>query len=258
MFEIEITDHIATMRMAHGRVNALDGDFLRAFAAELEGLSERDLDAIVLTGTGAVFSAGADLFRVRDAGPAYIAESLPALSEAFLALFTFPRPVVAAINGHAIAGGAVIACAADHRVMARGDTTIGLGELRVGVPFPAAALEIVRFATGGAGVQELLYVADSYGPDNALARRLVDEVVEPSALLARAREVAARRARIPRASFLHTKLALRREALSAVARYAPEADAEAVAIWSSEELHERIDAFLGEMFGDRARRAPGA
>ena len=65
------------------------------------------------------------------------------------AVFYHPKPVVAAINGHAIAGGAVLACCADRRIMARESGRIGVTELLVGVPFPALAFEIVRFAVPG-------------------------------------------------------------------------------------------------------------
>lgn len=252
MFEIEYREHIAIVRMAHGRANAMDTDFLGALIDEFEGLAARDPAAVVLTGRDGVFSAGADLFKVRDGSAAEIEEGLHTMSKAFLAVFAFPRPVVAAINGHAIAGGAVLAGACDWRTMSAG--TIGLGELRVGVPFPAAALEIVRFAIGAKHLQEILYLADAYAPEDALRRHLVDEVVEPDRLEARALEMAARLAAIPAASFTHTKRALRRDALASIARHAPEADAEAIAIWSSDELHARIDEFLIGMFGDRARK----
>lgn len=254
MFEINTDGGIAVVRMMHGKVNALDGEFLRAFTAEFTELQRENVDAVVLTGNDSVFSAGADLFRVRDEGPAYVQSSLPALSDAFLTLFTFPRPVVAAVNGHAIAGGAIFACACDYRVMARG-ATIGLGELRVGVPFPAAALEIVRFATRPSALQELVYLAESYDGEGALARRLVDELTDPDQVLVRSIELAQRLARIPAATFRHTKAALRRDALAAIERSAAAADAEVVAIWGSDEMRARIDEFLVGMFGERARRA---
>ena len=68
---------------------------------------------------------------------------LPALSAAFLAVFCSGKPVVAAVNGHAIAGGAILACACDRRVMDDSGGQFGVTELRVGVPFPPVALEIL-------------------------------------------------------------------------------------------------------------------
>ncbi len=139
---IDVTDRngIALVGLDHGKVNALDLELLQAITATMGDMA--DARAVVITGAGRAFSAGVDLRRVVDGGAEYVREFLPALSEALLSVFDCPRPVVAAINGHAIAGGCVLAAATDVRLMSAG--TIGLTELLVGVPFPVAALEIVR------------------------------------------------------------------------------------------------------------------
>ena len=89
---------------------------------------------------------GSTCRALADGGTDYSGRFVAALSEAFLAIYDHPAPVVAAINGHAIAGGCVLAMCADLRLMSGG--TIGLTELAVGVPFPVAALEICRDAMG--------------------------------------------------------------------------------------------------------------
>src|SRR5262245_9944474 len=129
--------------MNHGKVSALDLELCEAISAAL-----RDFDSgpVVFTGTGNVFSAGVDLWKVADGGAEYIRAFLPALVDAFDAVFTCPVPVVAAINGHAIAGGCVLAAACDHRIMTSGPARIGVPELLVGVPFPGLALDIVEHA----------------------------------------------------------------------------------------------------------------
>jgi enoyl-CoA hydratase len=105
----------------------------------------RDIDGpIVLTGAGRCFSAG-DLL-------------LTSATAAFFAVFDHPAPVVAAINGHAIAGGCVLAMASDVRFMSGG--TIGLSELVVGVPLPVVALEICRYAMGPSAAQAVLQADD--------------------------------------------------------------------------------------------------
>lgn len=129
---------------------------------------------MVLTGAGRGFSAGVDLKRIVAGGPAYVAEFLPALSSAFLAVFEHPRLVVAAVNGHALAGGRVLAAACDVRLMSCG--TIGLTELAAGVPFPTVPLEVMRHATGAA-VDRLVLTAARLDPQEAHRTGLVDEVV---------------------------------------------------------------------------------
>ena len=106
-----------------------------------------DAKAVVLTGQGKIFSAGVDLLRCSDGGADYVRQFLPALHQLYDAVFFHPKPVVAAINGHAMAGGCVLACCADRRIMARDGGRIGVTELLVGVPFPALAFEIMRCAT---------------------------------------------------------------------------------------------------------------
>ena len=149
---------------------------LEALTRELDGAAE-DVRALVLTGTGSIFSAGVDLFRVTRGGADSVRHFLPLLSRFLRTHVAFPRPVVAAVNGHAIAGGCVIALAADARLMAEGDGRIGLPELLVGVPFPTAALEVVRFAVPREKLQSLIYTGRTLSAREALGAGLVDEVV---------------------------------------------------------------------------------
>src|ERR1700723_4214962 len=138
---------------------------------------------VVITGAGRAFSAGVDLRALADGGTDYAGRFVAALSEAFLAIYEHPSPVVAAINGHAIAGGCVLAMCADVRLMSGG--TIGLTELAVGVPFPVAALEICRFAMGTSVARAALQ-ANTIDADTALAQGWLDAVVPSDDLIPRA------------------------------------------------------------------------
>src|SRR5215469_18242040 len=140
MLDLEERGEISIVRLAHGKVNALDVELLQAIAAAFGSLDASK--PVVFTGAGRSFSAGVDLKRITDGGLEYVKVFRPALSAAVKAVFYHPGPVVAAINGHAIAGGCVLATACDMRLMSAG--TIGLAELSAGVPFPTAALEIMR------------------------------------------------------------------------------------------------------------------
>jgi enoyl-CoA hydratase len=214
MIHQETKDGVRTLRLEHGKVQALDlelcGEIERAFTGVAE---DDDVRAIVLTGTGSSFSAGVDLRRVLQGGPDYVDQFLPAMDRAFEALFRCPKPVVAALNGHAIAGGCILACASDVRLMASGKGRIGVPELAVGVPFPWLALEIVRLVTPVAHLQELVYLAETYNPGDALRRGLLDEVVEPEHLHARACDIARKLATIPPPAFALPKRQLRQRSL---------------------------------------------
>src|SRR5262249_15028090 len=154
------------------------------------------------------------------------------LSRFVRTLFTFPRPVVAAANGHAIAGGCVIVLATDYRLMAEGAGRIGGPELLVGVPFPAAALEVVRFAVPPDKVQSLMFTGRTLPPRDALTAGLVDEVVAPGELLARAHEVARQLAQVPPPVYRLTKLSLRAEALARIDSASETLDEAALEVWS--------------------------
>jgi len=241
MIERELDDGILTLRLAHGKASAMDVELLEALGRALDSLDEAR--AVVITGTGGIFSAGVDLFRIVEGGQAYVDRFVPLLSSFVRALFVLPVPVVAAVNGHAIAGGGVMTLAADYRLMAQGSGRIGVPELVVGVPFPAAALEVVRFAVSRNHVQALVYTGRTLPPAEALAHGLVDEVVDADALLPRAREVAAQLAALPPEVFRMTKQALRAEALARMDG-AAEYDRAAHALWSRPETHERIRDYL--------------
>src|SRR5207253_4831329 len=103
------------LTMAHGKANAMSTEFCRALTARLAEANSSPARAVIITGQGRMFSAGVDLLRLSEGGAPYVREFLPALNAMFEAVFTCPKPVVAAVNGHAIAGGCVLACAADHR-----------------------------------------------------------------------------------------------------------------------------------------------
>jgi enoyl-CoA hydratase/carnithine racemase len=241
MLDVEHRSGVTVLRLRNGKVNALDLELLRAITAALAKVDERA--AVVITGTGTAFSAGVDLHRVVAGGPSYLQEFLPALTAAFLAIFDHPGPVLAAINGHAIAGGCVIAAACDVRVMSQG--TIGLAELSVGVPFPVAALEIMRHAAGTAA-SRLVLAAELLGPAQAQAIGLIDGVEEPGALLPSVIGQAQRMAQIPAGVFAVSKRQLQQPARDRIAARRGE-DAEVLATWSSAATQAAITGYLGTL-----------
>jgi enoyl-CoA hydratase len=249
MFHRDARGDVARLRFAHKKASALDLEFLEALEVELRETESSRARALVLTGTDKIFSAGVDLFRILGGGRDYIAQFLPALERVCLALLRFRKPLVAAINGHAIAGGCVIACACDARLLTRGRATIGVPELRVGVPFPPAALEILRCALAPHVLRAAVVSADAHPPEQALAKGFVDELVDPEQLDERAFAVAERMAEIHPESFTHTKALLRRPAEDFLERHAEARNAEVLEHWSSvatlAAIRRYVDATLG-------------
>lgn len=252
MIHREDRDGIAVLRIEHGRANALDAELLEELEERFRELEDERPDGVVLTGTGSIFSAGVDLFRLLEGEPGYLERFLPALDRGLERLFTHPGPVVGAVNGHAIAGGCILACACDLKVMAEGDGRIGVPELRVGVPFPVAPLEILRFAVPPQHVQKLAYVGRTYGPRDAQAWGLIDELVPPERLLERSIEAARELAAIPRGSFELTKVHLRRPTLERIRSYRGEIDPRVADLWAEEAIHDHVRDYLERTIGRRS------
>src|SRR5262249_38045748 len=137
---------VATVTFDRPPANGMNHDFFVELEALVATLGAPAVRAVVVTGTGRFFSAGLDLFEVFAYDPPAFTDFTARFDAGFTALFGLMKPVVAAVNGHAVAGGAVLAATADFRLMAAGPGRIGLTEILVGVPFPATIMEIVRFA----------------------------------------------------------------------------------------------------------------
>ncbi|HUO86804.1 MAG TPA: enoyl-CoA hydratase/isomerase family protein [Thermoanaerobaculia bacterium] len=239
--ELETRGDVTLLRLAHGRVNALDLELVRAFDAALDEVEEAG--AVVLTGRGSVFSAGVDLARVDADPPEGLATFLVELDALFRRLLLFSRPVVAANNGHALAGGWVLACACDVRLVAAGEARLGVTELAVGVPFPRSAFEAFRLATPAPLVASLALRARRLTVAEAAAHGLLDEVLSPEDLLPRAFEIAAEMAPMPSSAIAVTKRQLRAGGLGS----AEEDAAETFRHWNAPEARQRIRTFLASL-----------
>lgn len=251
MIHREDRDAITLLRVEHGKANAVDVELFDALRQHLDQLEWSGQRAIVLTGTGNIFSAGVDLHRVLTGGPDYLRHFLPVLTATVRRLFAYPRPIVAAVGGHAIAGGCVLACACDYRVATSGAAKIGLSELLVGVPFPVAALEVMRFLLPDHVVQRMIYTGRLLSPAEAQAVGLIDELAEPEQVLAVALERAKELARIPTPAFALTKKQMRAAHVDQMAQAGINFDDEVVRIWCHPDTQNTIRAFLEATVGKK-------
>jgi enoyl-CoA hydratase len=203
---------------------------------------------VVLVGRENIFCAGVDLLRVVDGGAEYLRAFLPALVTLFETVFCYPKPVVAAVNGHAIAGGCVLACAADQRLMARDTGRIGVPELLVGVPFPSTALEIMRFTVAPQYFQQLIFSGSTFAPQEAVVRGLVDEIVAPQELLDRAVQAAEKLTAIPAPTFTLSKRQVRQLVLERIGEGKSRFDPAVEEIWTRPETRETIRNYIARTF----------
>lgn len=246
----EDRDGIAVLSMNRGKVNALDTELLQALSISLDEVEAGPAGAVVLTGDGSAFSAGVDLVRLMKEGTAYVREFIPLLDKIFRRLFAFPKPTVAAVNGHAIAGGYVLMAACDRRVMARANGKVGVPELLVGVPFPPMALEILRSANP-AEFHDLIHSGTLLGAEEALSRRVVDALVPSEELRSRACNEAGRLASIPSRTYGIVKRERVAPALERAAKLEIQFGADVMDVWESPETAEVIRAYLARTISRR-------
>ena len=239
-YRIAWHDGIAEVRLECGKANALNPRSLAAIARAFEEATRGRARGIVLTGYERYFSAGLDLVGLyeldRPQMDAFVAE----FDRVMLQVFAFPRPVVAAVNGHAVAGGCILALACDARLMAEGDVRIGLNEIRLGLPFPAAALEIARRAIPPESLDGVLYGGPLYTPEEALSRGLVDGL-DAADVVVEARVFCERLADLPGRAFETIKASLKAPAIRR----------------AEETLDELRGAFVEAWFSPDARRLIG-
>jgi enoyl-CoA hydratase/carnithine racemase len=210
---IEQEGRVAVVRIDRPPANAMDLELLADGYEALEQLRAAPPGAVVLVGRDRFFSGGVDLKLAPLLGPDEQREMVAGINRVFAGWYAFARPVVCAVNGHAIAGGLILALCGDVRVCAT-DGKLGLTELRAGVGYPAAAMAVVRAELTPPVARELVLRAELIDPEEALARGIVDELADREEVLPRAIAIAEHLAELPGATYQRVKEQLRAPALA--------------------------------------------
>jgi enoyl-CoA hydratase len=238
MATVRVNDHDAGVRVLtldRPPANAITEELLEDLTAALEAAAAADaVRAVVLTGAGTFFGGGFDL-----TAPPRDAEATRRLGalyrDSHLRLLTFPKPTVAMVNGHAIAGGLVQVLACDLRLGVEGRHRVGLNEVAIGASFPRVALEIVRLRLSHAAASELLLGARIHPGSEAIRLGVVEAMLPSTTFRATVLERAARMGAFPREAYAHTKAALLAETVARVEAETPEEAERAMAVWTTAE-----------------------
>ena len=210
------TPGVTVLRLEHGKANAIGPEFLVTLSALLDQLAVAPPRALVITGHGGCFSAGLDLPILIGFDRASMAAFMDDFERVMRRVFTAPFPVVAAINGHAIAGGCVLALQADVRLAAAIDTAkLGLNEVTIGLGLPPHVLESLRMQVPATSLVPLALEGRLVSPAEAAGLGLVSEVVPADILELRAVARAAELTASSPIAFAQIKAALRAPALTA-------------------------------------------
>jgi enoyl-CoA hydratase/carnithine racemase len=199
---VEQIEHgdVRELRMNRPPVNAFTDEFLGQLRAAMERATQEEMKGIVLSGSPGRFSAGFDLPFLLSLDRTEIAKTWQELYGLLRTIAASPIPIVAAMTGHAIAGGTVIAMFCDRRVMAAGDYKIGLNEVQVGIPLPPIVLGCLKRLVGSRVAEYLAVTGLLLSPQKALEFGLVDELHELDFVVNRAVEWCERVVVLPEAA----------------------------------------------------------
>jgi enoyl-CoA hydratase len=185
-WQIEREGDVAIVSLDDGKANALLVPEFEGLEKALDEVAQSSALSVVLTGRPGFFSAG---LNVKVLGTLTLDEKkavVSAMGSAVLKLFLFPRPVVAAVSGHGLGGGAMLALAADVRVFADGPFRFGLNEVPIGLFVPSYAIELARAAVSASRLTDLVIHGRVVSPMEALGMHLAESVHAPEALRAAA------------------------------------------------------------------------
>jgi enoyl-CoA hydratase len=214
---ISITDEggVSVLAIDRPPANAMDVGLLGELVSALASAAEEPPSALVIAGRPGFFSAGVDLKAVPGYGPEEQREMVEGINRMVLTGYGLPCPVVGAVTGHAIAGGLVLALCADLRI-ASTEGSYGLTEVKVGVPYPQAAIGVVRAELAPHAARQLVVGNELIDGEQGTRLGLFDEAVPPADVIPRALETAARLGAMPAAVYERTKRDLREGALNAM------------------------------------------
>lgn len=208
-------DSIAVITMDDGKVNALGPAMQQAINDALDQADADNVGAVVLAGNHRVFSGGFDL-KILTSGQAQPAiDMLKGGMELSYRLLAYPKPVVIACTGHAIAMGSFLLASGDHRIAAPA-YKIQANEVAIGMVIPYAALEILKLRLTPSAYQQAAGLAKTFFGETAIAGGFLDEVVLPDMVLSRAEESAREFATLKQHAHAATKLRVRADALKAI------------------------------------------
>jgi enoyl-CoA hydratase/carnithine racemase len=231
----------ATISLRRGKVNALNETMVEEIGDSFGTLeTDSEVKSIIFTGSGKFFSFGFDVPEFLRYPKKDFIRYLEKFTNLYTYLFQFPKPIVAALNGHTIAGGCVLATACDFRVMVSGKGKIGLNEITFGAPFFAGSAEMLRFCVGSRNAQSILYSGVMYSAQEAFTLGLVDQVSSEDALAQDARRVAEQLGEKDSSAFASIKKILRKPVVEEMVKYEKDYILEFADIWYSETTWEKL------------------
>ncbi len=243
--EVSKKEGVATLRLCRGKVNALTGAVVDQIKAALSDIEEDPgIRAVIITGKGSFFSFGFDVPEFLSYSKDEFSDFLKGFTALLKYMFLFPKPIVAALNGHTMAGGCMFSLACDQRIMATGRAKISLNEISFGSSVLAGSVEMLRACAGNANAMEILYSGAMYSAEQAQTFGLVDHVAQDQDLVSLSEKIAAELGKKPSAAFTSIKSLLRKPIAESFEKMEADAIREFVEIWYSEATWENLKKIM--------------
>jgi enoyl-CoA hydratase/carnithine racemase len=239
--EVSKKEGIATLTLCRGKVNALTGDLVDQIRESLWKIEkDPNIRAVILTGKGAFFSFGFDVPEFLSYSREQFSDYLKNFTSLLTYMFLYPKPIVASLNGHTMAGGCMLSLACDQRIMAAGRAKISLNEISFGSSVLAGSTEMLRACVGNAKAQEILFSGAMYSAQQAEEMGLVEHVAPEQDLIELSEKIAVELGEKPSAAFVSIKLLLRKPIVEEFAKKEADAIKEFVNIWYSDATWENL------------------
>ncbi|MBX7113710.1 MAG: enoyl-CoA hydratase/isomerase family protein [Myxococcaceae bacterium] len=230
-WKIERQDAVAVLSLDDGKANALTMAEFEGLSGALRDIEKSDASAVLLTGRAGYFSAGLNLKVLPTLEIAEIRQLITRFGEVTLQLFLFPKPVITAVSGHALGGGAIFALASDVRLLAQGPFKFGLNEVPAGLFVPTFGIVVAQASAPARKLTELVMHGRVLSPEECLKLDIAESLHEPAGLMPAALARAKQLGELSGHGYALTKRLLRGpSAEHAMKNIAPEVDALAKAL----------------------------
>jgi enoyl-CoA hydratase/carnithine racemase len=234
-------NNLAIVRLERGKVHALNDQVVEELHETFNNLVNDDtVKAVILTGTGKFFSFGFDIPGFMDHTPDEFTRFVTRFTDLATYMFLYPRPIIAAINGHAIAGGCILTLTADYRIMIAGKAKISLNEITFGSSIFAGSVEMLKASVGHRNAERILITGDMYSAEEAHEMGLVDQVTSDDKLMDDAKAIALKYSKKEKPAYVSLKNLLRKPVADDIIAREPDSIREFIKIWYSDRTREYL------------------
>jgi enoyl-CoA hydratase/carnithine racemase len=246
MITVEYNDTVALVKLSRGVTNVLDLELVSELDALLEKMEHGPGTSALVLGSSSdrFLSIGFDIPHLFDLPRKDFETFLGEFNRVCLRLYTWPKPTAAAITGHAVAGGCILALCCDYRIIAEGKKLMGLNEIKLGVPVPYLADCVLQSIVGTRYARDMMDTGEFYAPADALRMGLVDAVLPIGDVMPKAVEKARRLGAWPPPAFALIKRNRVEQIEQRVLARREEKERLFVDCWYSDEARQRLRAAM--------------